>query len=105
MTYNPDADPDDFDPQNDEGVSDYLSDPGNVRMWEAMGRDFAALPAAEQLPELQRMLTEALARRDEIAAVVAEGDLRRTLLAACADEVDRIEDRIVALSGPVPDHP
>lgn len=110
MAYDPDGDPDDLDPEHVEDVAAFLNDPGNVRMGDSMRRSAQALPAAERLRELRRRLTEAVAWRDEIAWILAEDgdredDDRRVLLAACTAEVDDIENRIVELSGPVPDHP
>lgn len=107
MAYDPDGDPDDLDP---EDVDAFLSDPGNVAMWESLRERFRESPGGEQIAVLRDVLADAITRRDELAAVVqvedvAEDDPRRVLLAACASEVEVTMDRIVELIGPAPDHP
>lgn len=109
MPYDPDGDPDDFDPNDLDAVNAYLDDPSNRRMWEALGREFRESPKDEQVEALLRLLPAAVARRDEIAARIADanlpaGDTLHRLHMACADEVDRIAERIEELLGPPPDH-
>lgn len=69
--YDPDASPDDFDPDDLEMVEGWLNDPGNTQMLETLGRDFAASPPADQVEELGRHLARCMRSRDDMAAVLA----------------------------------
>lgn len=110
MAYDPDGDPNQLDPSNLEDVDAFLSDPGNVAMWERLGQQFRESPRGQQIAALRESLAASITRRDEMAALLqaedaAEDDPRRVLLAACVREVEWMTDRIVELIGPAPDHP
>ena len=66
----PDGDPDDMDPGNLADVDAFLSDPGNVAMWERLRRQFRESPRGEQIAVLREALAAAITRRDELAALV-----------------------------------
>lgn len=106
MAYNPDRHPDDLDPNDLEAVDQFLKDPGNVKMWDELGEQFRRLPAPEQLAELEEHLAIAVARRDELAAhlTLGQGGPVQTLHDACVRQVDAITERIVELSGALPEH-
>lgn len=100
MPYDPDVDPDDFDPYDPEVLEAFLNDSGNIAMWDMSGRHFAELPPVEQIPELSDLLRDTVSRLGELAGVLAaesapDTDARRVLLASLADHVDRATRRMV----------
>lgn len=107
MRYNPDSDPADFDPYDMEMVEGYLADPGNDAMVESLGRQFRALPAQEQLPELEAALVDLVQKRDQLNVLLLDApqdDPRRRLLAALEGHIESFTTRIADLTE-IPDHP
>jgi hypothetical protein len=100
VIYNPDGDPNEFDPNDLDAVVAYLDNPTVKALHEDIGRAFSDLSAAEQIDELAPELVRAEARRDGLAAALTDAphdDPRRVLLDALSDHIASMQARIAEL--------
>jgi hypothetical protein len=100
VTYDPDGDPDTFDPNDPDAVDAWLNDPTAKALNEDLGRAFRALSPAEQIDELASELMRAEARRDQLVAMLAEAPLddpRRVLLDSSHNFIAGLRARIAEL--------
>lgn len=100
MTYDPDGDPDTFDPHDLDAVNAYLDNPTVEALHEDLGRAFSALPPAEQIDDLAPELMRTEAMRDQLAATLADAphdDPRHVLLDALNGLTIRMRARIAEL--------
>lgn len=108
MPYDPDGDPDDFDPTNLDDIDAYLSDPVAHALAGDIGREFRALPPEEQIPELTTAMLETMLRRTEVAELLSDADPDDPLyplLQALDDSVAVYGARIAELGGTPPEYP
>ena len=112
MPYDPDGDPEAFDPTNPDDVDAYLDHPNTHALHEDLAREFRALPPEEQLAELVPEMLANMLRKNEVAGLLADqtvDDATRQglqrLYDALASEVLAYGARITELGGEPPEEP